>query len=104
VKNVEDIHLVSAIRRVVAGDLVFPAAIMQQREHKVPPARTLSARELEIVQLIAEGKSNKQIAAQLGLSVNTVAAHRGNIMKTLRVHKTADLVKYAIRNGLAGIA
>jgi DNA-binding NarL/FixJ family response regulator len=104
VKNVEDIHLVSAIRRVVAGDLVFPAAIMQQQERKVPPPRTLSARELEIVQLIAEGKSNKQIAAQLGLSVNTVAAHRGNIMKTLRVHKTADLVKYAIRNGLAGIA
>jgi DNA-binding NarL/FixJ family response regulator len=104
VKNVEDIQLVSAIRRVAAGDLVFPAAIMQQREHKVPPARTLSARELEIVQFIAEGKSNKQIAAQLGLSVNTVAAHRGNIMKTLRVHKTADLVKYAIRHGLAGIA
>ncbi|MGA2430494.1 MAG: response regulator transcription factor [Candidatus Acidiferrum sp.] len=104
VKNAEDIHLVSAIRRVVAGDLVFPAAIMQQLETKVPPERTLSARELEIVQLIAEGKSNKQIAAQLGLSINTVAAHRGNIMKTLRVHKTADLVKYAIRNGLAGIA
>jgi two-component system response regulator NreC len=103
VKNVEDIHLVSAIRRVVAGDLVFPAAIIQQREHKVPLARALSTRELEIVQFIAEGKSNKQIAAQLGLSVNTVAAHRGNIMKALRVHKTADLVKYAIRHGLAGI-
>jgi DNA-binding NarL/FixJ family response regulator len=103
VKNVEDIHLISAIRRVVGGDLVFPYGLASQNGRKLPPDN-LSPREREIVQFIAAGKTNRQIAAHLGLSVNTVSAHRGNIMKTLRFHKAAELVKYAIRNGLANSA
>lgn len=101
VKNAEDIQLVSAIRRVVAGDLVFPLNVLRQEGREPTEDRTLSAREREIVQLIAEGKSNRQIAGHLRISLNTVSAHRGNIMKTLRIHKAADLAMYAIRNGLA---
>jgi DNA-binding NarL/FixJ family response regulator len=101
VKHAEDIQLVSAIRRVVAGDLVFPLNVLRQEGREPTEDRTLSAREREIVQLIAEGKSNRQIAGHLHISLNTVSAHRGNIMKTLRIHKAADLVMYAIRNGLA---
>ena len=55
---------------------------------------------MEILQLIVDGQSNKEIASQLGLSANTVAVHRANIMETLGIHKTAELVVYAIRNGL----
>ena len=64
----------------------------------------LTTRELEVLQLIVHGKSNKEIAAVLGLSANTVAVHRANIMQTLGIHNTAELVVYAIRNGLASIA
>ena len=53
-----------------------------------------------MLQLICDGLSNREIAAKLGLSVNTVAVHRANIMNTLGVHKTAELVVYAIQNGL----
>ena len=63
----------------------------------------LTQRELEILQLIVNGGSNKEIAARLELSVNTVAVHRANIMNALRIHKTADLVVYAIRNGLVSL-
>jgi DNA-binding NarL/FixJ family response regulator len=102
VKNAEDIQLVSAIRRVVAGELVFPDEILRnQTQYVSDQDRTLSARERQIVQLIVQGKSNRQIATYLGLSLNTISAHRGNIMKALRIHKTADLVIYAIRSGLA---
>ncbi len=63
------------------------------------PVRDLiTAREREIVQLLAEGNSNKAAAAALGLSVKTVEAHRANIMRKLRLHSISDLVRYAIRN------
>ena len=55
------------------------------------------------MQFIVDGKSNKEIADQLNLSVNTVSVHRANIMDTLGIHKTAELVVYAIRNGLVNI-
>jgi DNA-binding CsgD family transcriptional regulator len=53
--------------------------------------------------LIVEGKTNRQIAELLHLSVNTMLSHRGSIMKTLRIHKTAELVTFAVRIGLASI-
>ena len=53
-----------------------------------------------MLQLICDGLSNREIAAQLELSVNTVAVHRANIMNTLGVHKTAELVVYALQHGL----
>jgi len=67
-------------------------------------APALSTRELEVLQLIVNGKSNKDIATVLGLSANTVAVHRANIMQTLGIHNTAELVVYAIREGLVSIA
>ena len=63
----------------------------------------LTVRELEVLQLIVGGLSNKEIATQLSLSANTVAVHRANIMDALGIHKTAELVVYAIRNGLVNI-
>ena len=61
-------------------------------------------RELEVLQLIVLGRSNKEIAALLSLSANTVAVHRANIMQALGIHNTAELVVYAIRKGLVSIA
>jgi DNA-binding NarL/FixJ family response regulator len=58
----------------------------------------LTAREREIVQLLAEGKSNKEVADVLGISVKTVETHRTNIMRKLRFHSISELVRYAIRN------
>ena len=63
----------------------------------------LTPRELEILQHIVAGKSNKEIATELGLSVNTVSVHRANIMDALGIHKTAELVVYAIQNGLVNL-
>lgn len=60
--------------------------------------RVLTAREREVVQLLAEGKSNKEVAATLGISVKTIEAHRANIMHKLNLHSLGDLVHYAIRN------
>jgi DNA-binding CsgD family transcriptional regulator len=63
----------------------------------------LTVRELEVLKLIVAGKSNKEIAIDLDLSANTVAVHRANIMDALGIHKTAELVVYAIRSGLVNI-
>ena len=57
----------------------------------------------EVLQMIVDGKSNKEIAAALDLSANTIAVHRANIMNTLGIHKTAELVVYAIRAGLVNV-
>jgi DNA-binding NarL/FixJ family response regulator len=65
------------------------------------PRETVTAREREIIQLLAEGKSNKEAASTLGISVKTVEAHRANIMRKLRLHSVSDLVRYAIRNKIA---
>jgi DNA-binding NarL/FixJ family response regulator len=102
-KNAMDLELVSAVRRVAAGEQV-----LDQRLGKLAEAtevqHKLSTRELEVLQLIVHGKSNKEIAVVLKLSVNTVSVHRANIMQTLQIHNTAELVVYAIRSGLVSIA
>jgi DNA-binding NarL/FixJ family response regulator len=102
-KNAVDLELVDAVKRVAAGEQV-----LDPRLGRLPdlPAATasLTTRELEVLQLIVHGKSNKEIAAVLGVSANTVAVHRANLMQTLGIHNTAELVVYAIRNGLASIS
>ena len=60
----------------------------------------MTPRELQVLRLICDGKSNREIAAVLELIINTVAVHRANLMNALSIHKTAELVVYAIRNGL----
>jgi len=102
-KNALDLELSSAIRRLVSGETVLDGQLSLQQSLKGERGSGLTAREVEILQLICDGKSNKEIAAQLDLSVNTVAVHRANIMDALGIHKTAELVVYAIRNGLVNI-
>jgi DNA-binding NarL/FixJ family response regulator len=65
------------------------------------PFHSLTSRQREILQLIAEGNSNKEIAQKLDLSVKTVETHRTQIMERLNIHDTAGLVRYAIRSGIA---
>jgi DNA-binding NarL/FixJ family response regulator len=103
-KNAEDIGLGSAIRRVVAGELVLSPGVSKAPTLKGDRDSKLTTRELEVLQLIADGHSNKAIADQLNLSVNTIAVHRANIMDALGIHKTAELIVYAIRNGLVNIS
>ncbi|MCC6364451.1 MAG: response regulator transcription factor [Bryobacterales bacterium] len=99
-KNALDLELVEAIKKVAGGAQVLDPRLGQMPETTTP---ALSTRELEVLQLIVHGKSNKEIAMVLGLSANTVAVHRSNIMQTLGIHNTAELVVYSIRNGLASI-
>jgi DNA-binding NarL/FixJ family response regulator len=102
-KNALDLELVDAIRRVAAGEEVLDPQIARRTNLKGERETGLTVRELEVLQLIVGGLSNKEIATQLGLSANTVAVHRANIMDALGIHKTAELVVYAIRNGLVNI-
>jgi DNA-binding NarL/FixJ family response regulator len=98
-KNALDLDLAAAVKRVAAGEQVLDPAVVKPESRSGERSR-LSPRELEVLQLICDGLSNREIAGKLGLSVNTVAVHRANIMNTLGVHKTAELVVYAIQNGL----
>jgi DNA-binding NarL/FixJ family response regulator len=103
-KNAVDLELAAAIRRVAAGEVVLDPQLAKPASLRGERNAGLTARELEVLQLIVSGKSNKEIADDLKLSVNTVAVHRANIMETLGIHKTAELVVYAIRNGLVNIS
>jgi DNA-binding NarL/FixJ family response regulator len=68
-----------------------------------PAASTLSAREKEVLQLLAEGRTSPEIAKQLFLATSTVETHRRNIMRKIGIHSVADLTKYAIREGLTSV-
>ncbi len=95
-KNALDLELVDAIRRLAKGESLI--------DPKLTPAegkrRGLTTRELEVLQHIVAGRSNKEIAYELALSVHTIAVHRAHIMDQLGLHNAAELVAYAIRNGL----
>jgi DNA-binding NarL/FixJ family response regulator len=98
-KSALDLDLAAAVKRIAAGETVLDPAVAR------PPGATgersrLTPRELEVLQLICDGLSNRAIAERLELSVNTIAVHRTNIMNALNVHKTAELVVYAIQHGL----
>jgi len=103
-KNADEVDLASAIREVASGNQVIDPNISPGgREAESDSLDRLTPRERQILQLIAEGNSNKEIAALLGLSVHTVAVHRANLMDRLGVHRTAELVLYAIRKGLVRV-
>lgn len=102
-KNAMDLDLVSAIKKVAEGKTVLDPQITRTGTLKGERDTGLTPRELEILQHIVAGKSNKEIASELHLSVNTVSVHRANIMDALGIHKTAELVVYAIRNGLVNL-
>lgn len=98
--------LAKAIREVQKGNTFFSPAIAKRlsgRERTGQPKRKsnrLSSREVEVLQLIAEGEPNKQVAAELGVSFKTVDKHRQNLMTKLDIHDVAGLTRYAIAEGI----
>jgi DNA-binding NarL/FixJ family response regulator len=109
-KDSADDDLPNAVRTVAEGKPFFSPAIAQtlledyvrlMREHGVQDSYDLlTEREREVLQLLAEGKSNKEVATVLGLSPYTVESHRNNLMQKLNLHNTADIVLYAVRKSI----
>lgn len=104
VKDADDDALLDAVRAVARGEAylspsVADAVLTDYRKHVTNPVDLLTAREREVLQLIAEGNTNKDIANHLKLSVYTVEAHRSRLMEKLNLHSTGELVRFAIRNG-----
>jgi DNA-binding NarL/FixJ family response regulator len=108
-KSVADRDLVEACRSVVRGEpFLYPAALtalMQEHLRRAaagerPPGSVLTSRESEVVKLIAEGLSSKEIAAQLVISVKTVERHRSNVLAKLELRDRTQVTRYAIRTGL----
>ena len=107
-------HVVEAVTEVHAGRYYlsppvahfivaagFEAKAPTQRRRRAPESAALTPQERGVLQLIAEGLSNKEIAHTLGCAVNTVHAHRNHVMAKLKIHKQADLIRYAIKAGIA---
>jgi DNA-binding NarL/FixJ family response regulator len=103
-KSAVDLDLIQAVRKVAEGETVLDPKVVKPAALKGERNLGLTNRELEILQQIVNGKSNKEIASDLSLSVNTVSVHRANIMETLGIHNTAELVVYAIKNGLVTLS
>jgi DNA-binding NarL/FixJ family response regulator len=109
-KESHETELLQAVRAVRDGKSFFSPAVSrilvddyvrQMREKGAEDSyELLTGREKEILQLIAEGKSNKEIATQLNLSVYTVETHRGNILSKLGLHSVPELILYAVRKGV----
>ncbi len=104
-KDAVDEDLIAAVRAVSRGEGylspgVADAVLTDYRQHVSDPIDLLTSREREVLQLIAEGKTNKDIATLLNLSVYTVDAHRGRVMEKLNLHSTGELVRFAVRKGL----
>jgi two-component system, NarL family, response regulator NreC len=109
-KDSAESDLIQAVRAVAAGKAFFSPAVskvlaedyIRQVQHRglEDPYDLLTARERELLQLIAEGKSAKEIAALLNLSAHTVDTHRGNLMQKLHVHSIPELILYSVRKGI----
>jgi two-component system response regulator NreC len=104
-KDSVDADLLAAVRAVAKGEGylspgVSDAVLTDYRRHVTDPLDLLTSREREVLQMIAEGKTNKEIATSLNLSVYTIEAHRGRIMDKLNLHSTSELVRFALRSGL----
>lgn len=104
-KDSADADLIAAVRSVAKGEgylspAVSDAVLTDYRRHVTDPLDLLTTREREVLQMIAEGKTNKEIATTLNLSVYTIEAHRGRVMEKLNLHSTGELVRFALRSGL----
>ncbi len=103
-KNAIEVDLTTAVRAVAGGQQYLgPGVTVPEEGPSGDHYERLTQRERQVLQLIAQGHSNKEIAALLNLSVNTVSVHRANLMEALGIHRTADLVRYAIKKGLVTI-
>jgi DNA-binding NarL/FixJ family response regulator len=105
-------HLITAIRTVITGetylppevaDLIPPEMLRPHRNHLATAGEALSEREKEVLRLVAEGKSSKEIAAQLFVTTKTIVWHRQSIMGKIGVRTIAELTKYAVRMGLTSL-
>ncbi len=104
-KDSEDDDLVKAIRLIHRGEAflspaISDAVLADYRKHVTNPIDTLTGREREILTMAALGKTNKEIANTLNLSVYTIESHRGSVMEKLNLHNTGDIVRFALRSGL----
>lgn len=99
-KSAIDVDLVGAIKEVSEGKRYIGSGLKYVAHEQEDELHRLTAREKQVLQLIAQGRSNKEIAALLELSVNTVSVHRANLMEKMNIHRTAELVLFAIRKGL----
>jgi DNA-binding NarL/FixJ family response regulator len=115
VKNAEKKEIIAAVRAVAVGEAFFSPGISklmiekfiqrarQEDDPRSIPDESLTKREREILQCIAEGLTSKEISEKFFLSVNTVNTHRANLMQKLNLHDTASLVRYAIQSGLVKV-
>jgi DNA-binding NarL/FixJ family response regulator len=110
-KSDADQNLVAAVDQLSQHQTFFTSRVAEfvldsgQRDEKAKhavedPSRRMTSRERQIVQLVAEARSTKEVASHLGISVKTVEAHRTNVMRKLRLRSVSELVRYAIRNGI----
>jgi DNA-binding NarL/FixJ family response regulator len=90
--------IVHAIETVISGGMYYSAALAQKLARPMTPGQLLTARERQVLQHIANGESNKQIARELDLSVRTVETHRLNIKRKLDIEGQAELIKFAVEN------
>ncbi len=95
-----DVYLDPALTRMLVEDYLDRGLAQPPQEE--PPAVSLTPRELEVLRLVAQGHTNREIAEILVVSVKTVETHKANIMKKLGLHSRAELVRYALRRGLLG--
>jgi DNA-binding NarL/FixJ family response regulator len=109
IKQTSSHILATAIREVIRGNKFLDPSIAKRLRPQKPEGNggsskkqipRLSSREIEVLQLIAEGQANKQIAEELGISIKTVEKHRQSVMDKLRIHDTASLTRYAIGAGI----
>jgi len=111
VKQTSSHELATAIRKIHGGETFFSASVskrvkdrsrtsLSRNGNPKKKSNCLSSREVEVLQLIAEGKANKQVASELGVSFKTVDKHRQHLMSKLNIHDVAGLTRYAIAEGI----
>ena len=108
-KDADDVDLLNAVKAVARGKSFFSPAVSKvlltayrgdARQHVEDNLALLTDRECEVLRLIAQGKRNRDIAAELTVSVNTVETHRKHIMEKLDLHNTAEIVRFAVRKNV----
>ena len=112
-KEDSDSELINAIDVVIHGEIYISPHLAEEfsdevirnyREKGIFPCETLTNREIEVLKLVAEGLTSKEIAEMLSISIRTVEHHRANLLKKLNLKNTADLIKHAIQNGFINTA
>lgn len=105
-------HLLDAVRTLIAhrpyftprvADILLSGYLNGSERERSDPGEPLTPREREVLQLLAEGRSNKEVASKLGISTRTAESHRQNLMHKLNLHSMNDLVRYAVRNNIIQI-